>query len=87
MYIIQEIQTTNGVPAFLPADQKATRGEAESVFYYKCGSACISNVPVHTIMTYTEEGFVIPELTKCFKHDPVPTPEPEPEETEPGDGE
>ena len=71
MFIIQEIQTTNGVPAFLPAEIKETRAEAESVFYYKCGSACVSAVPVHTVITYTEEGFVIPELTKCFKHEPV----------------
>lgn len=68
MYIIQEIQTTNGVPAFLPAEQRATRPAAESVVYAKWASACDSNVPVHTVMTFTEEGTVIPELTKCFKH-------------------
>ena len=83
MYIIQELQTNNGTTAFLPAEQKATRPEAESVFYLKCGSACISSVEKHTIMTYTEEGFLIPELTKCFKHEPAPAPVPEPE----GEGE
>ena len=67
-YIIQEIQTTNGQPAFLPQEAYQTRPEAESAFYLKCGSAVISAVPVHTVMTYTEEGFQIPELTKCFKH-------------------
>lgn len=84
MYIIQEMQTNNGVTAFLPAEQKASRPEAESVFYLKCGSACISNVEKHTVMTFTEEGFLIPELTKCFKHTPVA---PEPVEEEPGEGE
>ena len=75
-YIVQEIQTTNGTPAFLPQEAYQTRQEAESAFYLKCGSAVISAVPVHTVMTYTEEGFAIPELTKCFKHDAVtPTPE------------
>lgn len=68
-YIVQEIQTTNGIPAFLPQESYQTRAEASSAFYLKCGSAVISTVPVHTVMTFTEEGFVIPELTECFKHD------------------
>ena len=67
-FIVQEIQTTNGQPAFLPQEAYQTRAEAESAFYLKCGSAVISSVPVHTVMCYTEEGFAIPELTKCFKH-------------------
>lgn len=68
MYILQEIQTTNGTTALLPAVQRATRAEIESVFYLTCGSAVISNVDTHTVMVYTDEGFPIPELTKCFKH-------------------
>lgn len=67
-YIIQEIQTTEGNPVFLAQEAYQTRARAESAFYMKCGGAVISEVPVHTIMTYTEEGFCIPELTKCFKH-------------------
>ena len=81
MYIIQEIQTTNGTCAFLPIEQRADRNEAESVFHSKCSFAAVSSVPVHTVITYTEEGFPIPELTKCYKHD-VPAPEPEPEAEE-----
>lgn len=69
MYILQEIQTSNGTTALLPAVQRATRAEIESAFYLACGSAVVSNVPVHTVMVYTEEGFPIPELTKCFKHE------------------
>ena len=71
-YIIQEIQTTGGVPAFLPQEAYQTRDLAESAFYLKCGSAVISQVEKHTVMTYTEEGFAIPELTKCFKHEVAP---------------
>ena len=67
-YIIQEIQTTNGTTALVPAVIKATRPEAESAFYLTCGSACVSNVDVHTVTVFTDEGFQIPELTKCFKH-------------------
>ena len=72
MYIVQEIQTSNGVTAMLTPIQKATREEAESTFYTICGSAVISNVEEHTVMVYTHEGFPITELTKCFKH-PVDT--------------
>ena len=69
MYILQEIQTGNGTTSLLTPIQRSTRAEIESAFYTTCGSAVISNVPVHTVMVYTEEGFPIPELTKCFKHE------------------
>lgn len=78
MYIVQEIQANNGTPALLPAIVKATREEAESAFYMICGSAVLSSVPVHTVTVYTEEGFQIKELTKCFKHAQAPAPEVEP---------
>ena len=68
MYIIQEIQTTAGTTSLLPAIQKETRAEAESSFYTICGAACISAVEKHAVTVYTEEGFQIPELTKCFYH-------------------
>lgn len=69
MYIIQEIQTNAmGEVTILPAEIKPNRNEAESFFYSKCGSACNSTIPIHSVITYTEEGFYIPELTKCFKH-------------------
>ena len=69
MYILQEIQTSNGTTTLLTPVQRDTRVEIESVFYTTCGSAVISSVPIHTVMVYTEEGFPIPELTKCFKHE------------------
>ena len=68
-YILQEIQTTNGTTALVPPMVYPTREAAESAFYMTCGAAVISSVPVHTVMVYTDEGFPIPELTKCFKHD------------------
>lgn len=74
-YILQEIQTTDGVTALVAPLVYTDRGAAESAFYTKCGFAVVSSVPVHTVMVYTEEGFPIPELTKCFKHNPVQQPE------------
>ena len=69
MYIIQEIQTgSEGVPALTPAIIKETRPEAESEFYRLCGYAVISDIPCHTVMTFTHDGFAIPELCKCFIH-------------------
>lgn len=68
MYILQEIQTTNGTTTLLPAVQRETRPEIESVFYLTCGSAVVSQVPIHTVIVYTDEGLPIPELTKCFRH-------------------
>lgn len=71
MYIVQEIQTTGGVATFLPPEQYLERSAAESAFYLKCGAACVSSIPIHTIITYTEEGYQIKELTKCFMHQGV----------------
>ena len=67
-YILQELQTTNGVTSLVTPTVFPTREQAESAFYLACGYAVVSQVPVHTIMVYTEEGFPIAELCKCFKH-------------------
>lgn len=67
-YIVQEIQTTGNTTVLATPETYSTRQAAESAFYLKCGSAVISSVPKHTIMVYTEEGFVIEELVKCFDH-------------------
>lgn len=72
MFIVQEIQTNGGVTALLPAVQHETREAAESAFYLICGSAVVSGVEKHTVMVFTEEGFPIPELTKCFRHEAAP---------------
>ena len=69
MYIVQEIQTNGDQTALVPAVTYPTREAAESAFYMICGAAVISSVEKHTVMVYTEEGFAIPELTKCFKHE------------------
>ena len=59
MYIIQEIQTTNGSTALLPAIVKADRNEADSAFHSILASAAISNVGVHTVLLYDEHGNVL----------------------------
>ena len=59
MYIIQEIQTTGGQTALLPAVTYADRNEAESAFHLKLGSAAVSSVGVHTVLLFDEHGNVI----------------------------
>ena len=88
-YIVQEIQTNGGATALVTPYVYPTREAAESAFYTICGSAVISAVEKHTVTVYTEEGFQIAELTKCFKHTAqatqatLETPAtPEPQETE-----
>ena len=73
-YILQEIQTNGDTTALVAPVVYPTREAAESAFYTTCGFAVVSTVEVHTVMVYTQEGFPIPELTKCFKH-PVVTQE------------
>ena len=59
MYIIQEIQTTGGQTALLPAVTFTDRNEAESAFHLKLGSAAVSSVEVHTVLMYDEHGNVL----------------------------
>lgn len=66
-YIIQEIQTDkDGKVAMLPAVVKDTQNEAESEYHIKLGYAAISEVAVHAVTMYTEEGF--PVMHGCYKH-------------------
>ena len=66
MYIIQEIQTTDGVSALLPAVTQSDRNDAESAFYSKVAYAAASSVQVHTVIMYDEHGNVL--LSKYYEH-------------------
>lgn len=59
MYIVQEMQTTGGQTALVPAATYTDRNEADSVFHMKLGSAAISSVGVHTVIMYDEHGNVL----------------------------
>lgn len=66
-YIIQEIQTDGeGKVAMLPAVVRETQNEAKSEYHIKLGYAAISEVAVHAVTMYTEEGF--PVMHECYKH-------------------
>lgn len=66
-YIISEFQTNaEGVTAFIPPEQRDDRNEAESVFYLKLAYAATSNVPIHTVILDTNDGFRID--AKSYRH-------------------
>lgn len=59
MYILQEIQTSNGACALVPARTFNDKNDAESAFHLALASAAISSVNVHTVMLYDEHGNVL----------------------------
>lgn len=68
MYIIQEMQTTNGTTVFLPAITKEDKNEMESVFYTIRGAAAISNVEIHAVTVFDEHGN--PVMHAFYEHFP-----------------
>ena len=56
-YIVQEIQTdAEGNITFVPPVVKNTGREAESEYYIKLGYAAISEVPIHSVIMYNQDG-------------------------------
>ena len=68
-YIVQEIQTDiNGNVTLLPAIVKSTRNEGESEYHIKLGYAAISDIAVHSVIMYNQDG--TPILHGCYSHLP-----------------
>jgi hypothetical protein len=66
MYIVIELQkNTEGAVANLVTAHD-TLAEAESKFYTILASAAINDVPVHSAIIVSEEGF--PVKYQCYKH-------------------
>ena len=65
-YIVIEMQkTAEGQVSNLVTDHN-TLAEAESKFYTILASAAINDVPVHSAIIVSEEGF--PVKHQCYKH-------------------
>ena len=71
MYIIQEIQTSGGQTALLPAITKADKNEMESTVHSILASAALSTVEVHTVIVYDEHGNTIKR--EYYEHLSQPT--------------
>lgn len=72
-YIVTEIQLfATGQVAVIDTAHN-NREDAEAKFYTLCAAGCKTDLPVYTVMLYTDEGFMLD--TKCFKHGEEPEPE------------
>ena len=66
MYIVIELQkNTEGVVSNIVTSH-STLAEAESKFYTILATAAINEVPVHSAIIVSEEGF--PVKHQCYKH-------------------
>lgn len=66
MYIVIELQkNAEGVVSNLVTSHN-TLAEAESKYYSILASAAVNNVPVHSAIIVSEEGF--PVRNQCYKH-------------------
>ena len=89
MYIVLEVQKnldgTGDIVAPIPVFN--TLPEAESCWHSKLAVACISSVPIHTIILMDDDANTIRRET--YLHQPQPEPEPEmsPAAEEPGEPE
>ena len=76
-YFVFEIQKlADGAYAHL-VHEADNRNEAESKFYQVLAAAAISNIPEHSAIMFTGEGF--PLMHQGYKHDPQPEELPEEE--------
>lgn len=89
MYIVLEVQKNlDGTGAIVaPIPVYNTLPEAESCWHSKLAVACISSVPIHTIILMDDDANTIRRET--YLHQPKPEPEPEitPAAEEPGEPE
>ena len=77
MYIVLEVQKNlDGTGAIVtPIPVYNTLPEAESCWHSKLSFACISSVPIHTIILMDDDANTIRRET--YLHQPKPEPEPE----------
>lgn len=67
MYIVIELQkNADGVVSNIVTSHE-TLAEAESKYYSILASAAVGQIPVHSAIIVSEEGF--PVKNQCYKHD------------------
>lgn len=65
-YIVIELQKdTEGVVSNIVTEHKSI-AEAESKYYTILASAAVGNIPIHSAIIVSEEGF--PVKNQCYKH-------------------
>lgn len=66
MYIVIELQKTKEGHVSNLVTEHATLAEAESKYHSVLAYAAISDIPVHSAVILSEEGFCV--NSKCYKH-------------------
>lgn len=66
MFIVIEIQKNADNTFGSIVTEHATENEAASKYHSILASAAVSNIPVHSAIMVSEEGF--PIANKCYKH-------------------
>lgn len=67
MYIVIELQkNAEGVVSNIVTSHN-TKEEAESKYYSILAAAAVSNIPVHSAIIVSEDGF--PVKNNCYKHE------------------
>lgn len=65
-YIVIELQKNAEGQVSNIVTEHSTLAEAESKYYSILASAAVSNIPVHSAIIVSEEGF--PVKNNCYKH-------------------
>lgn len=69
-YFIVEIQKLGDNNYANLVHEAASRNEAESKYYQVLASAAISNIPQHSAILFTAEGF--PLMNQSYEHAVIP---------------
>lgn len=72
MFVVLEIQG-NGETATVLSNSYLNRSEAEAKYYTILAIAAASDVPVHSAVLLTQEGYFC--KSECFKHETEPNEE------------
>ena len=68
MLIVQEIQTTGGNSALVPAKTFGDRNQAEAAYHTALATAAVSSITVHTVVLMDERGNVVKK--EAYEHLP-----------------
>ena len=66
MFIVIELQKNESGSVANIVTEHSTQAEAESKYYSTLAAAAVSNLPVHSAVIVSEEGF--PLMYQCYKH-------------------
>lgn len=66
MFVVIELQKSENGAVSNIVTEHSTQAEAESKYHAILAAAAVSNVPVHSAIIVSEEGF--PLMHQCYKH-------------------